>query len=69
MTHHEKDFTDYLEECIVKIDGTIEQYNSMIRNLNNDHYIGTLNRISQTANYEAIIFGLYQAKDILLGRD
>jgi hypothetical protein len=69
VTHHEKDFGDYLEEVIIKIDGAIEQYNSMIRNLNSDHYIGTLNRISQTADYQATICGLYLAKNILLGRD
>ena len=69
MTHHEKDFGDYLEEVIIKIEGAIEQYKSIIRNINEDKYIGTLSRISQAANYDAIIFGLERAKNILLGRD
>jgi hypothetical protein len=68
MTHHEKDFTDYLEEAILKIDATIEKHKAHIRELNNDKYMGTVEGIILLGKREATIFGLEQAKNILLGK-
>ena len=60
MTHHEKDFGDYLEEVIIKVDGAIEQQYAKIRESSpfSELYY----------QHEAHIVGLREAKNILLGK-
>jgi len=68
VTHHEKDFGDYLEEVIIKIDGAIEHQRSLIRQLElSVNNIGTQAYIIQGDRYLAHIAGLQEAKTILLG--
>ena len=67
MIHHEKDFGDYLEENITKIDAAILQQQSLLPKLNQKKN-GTAHFIMQSALIEAHIAGLREAKEILLGR-
>ena len=68
MTHHEKDFGDHLESCIIKLDGAIEQQYAKMRELKANEQIGTSHYFTQYCLHEAHIYGLEQAKNILLGK-
>jgi len=67
VTHQQKDFGDYLEKCIVRLDGAIEHQRSLIRQLElSVNNIGTHAYITQGDKYLAHIDGLEEAKEILL---
>jgi hypothetical protein len=66
MTYHEKDFADYLEECISKIDAAIVQQQSYIKEYRNNKSITTAYYYQQLNTISAIITGLQRAKEIIL---
>ena len=68
MKHHEKDFTDYLEEAIMKIDGAIEQQYAKMAELRDNKQIGSSHFSELYCQYEDHISGLREAKNILLGK-
>jgi hypothetical protein len=69
MTHHEKDFGDYIEQMILKIDAAIVQHQSYIEEYRNNKNITKAYYYQRLNTLSAIITGLQRAKEILLGRN
>jgi hypothetical protein len=68
VTHQEKDFGDFLEEAIIKLDGAIEFKKAEIRRLWERNDIRPALLFRQVDMCVAHIQGLERAKEILLGK-